>query len=338
MPQPQRPTFADVARLAGTSTTVVSYVVNNGPRPVSAPVRDRVERAIAELGYRRNRLAEALSLGRTNLVGLLIPDSANAFFGELVRHLEHEARRRSQVTLLGNTDYDAEIEREYERTFADLRVAGTLLVTIDPHITTDASPRVFLHATGPSDAGPSVVFDNEQGVRAAIAHLVEHRYDDVHCVTGPDDYGPSGLRARYWAEAARVYGLPVTDRLHRAPMDRVASETVLRAMLRRERPRAVFATTDEHALSLLRAASQEGIAVPDELAVVGFDGIREALLGGVRVTTVALPLEEMARTAFDLLDDILAEASPRHVVLPAGLLTGETCGCTPMKDARSNTA
>ena len=101
--------------------------------------RARVETAITELGFRRNTLAEALSVGRSNLVGLLVPDSSNAFFGELAREIEHEARRRSLLTLLGNTEYDPEVERVYhglverfvsatsERIEADLaagRVAG----------------------------------------------------------------------------------------------------------------------------------------------------------------------------------------------------------------------
>lgn len=323
--RPRRPTLADVARSAGTSATVVSYVVNNGPRPVSPELRARVETAITELGFRRNTLAEALSVGRSNLVGLLVPDSSNAFFGELAREIEHEARRRSLLTLLGNTEYDPEVERGYERTFADLRTAGILLITIDPASTADTAPRVFLHSAAPTDTEPSVVFDDEQGVRAAVEHLLSHGHEDVHCVTGPDDFGPSGLRARFWAEAMGG----AAGRMHRVPMDRVSAEAALRTILRTERPRAVFATTDEHALALLRAASQEGIRVPAELAIVGFDGIREALLGGVRVTTVAVPVREMARIAFELLDETLADAPVRHVLLPTTLVLGETCGCTP---------
>lgn len=327
--RPRRPTLADVARAAGTSTTVVSYVVNNGPRPVSPELRSRVEQAISELGYRRNSLAEALSVGRSSLVGLLVPDSSNAFFGELARQIEHEARSRSLLTLLGNTEYDPEVERGYERTFADLRTAGILLVTIDPASIADTAPRVFLHSAPPTRSEPSVAFDDEQGTRAAVEHLLAHGFDEVHCVTGPDDFGPSGLRVRAWAEAASAAGLEVDGRLHRVPMDRVSSEQALREVLRAERPRAVFATTDEHALALLRAASQEGISVPSELAVIGFDGIREALLGGVRVTTVAVPVLDMARIAFELLEESLTGAVPRHVLLPTTLVVGETCGCPP---------
>ena len=90
----RRPTLADVARLAGTSTAVVSYVLNDGPRAVAPQTKARVEGAIAQLGYRRNPLASALMAGRSNLVGLLVPDSSNAFFSELAREFEREGKAR----------------------------------------------------------------------------------------------------------------------------------------------------------------------------------------------------------------------------------------------------
>src|SRR5690554_3602296 len=115
----RRPTLRDVAELAGTSTAVVRYVVNDGPRAVAPKTRARVEEAIRELGYRRNPIAGALSAGRSNLVGLLVPDTANGFFGELSRHIEGEGRARGLLTLLGNTGYDGDVAEEYRLAFSD---------------------------------------------------------------------------------------------------------------------------------------------------------------------------------------------------------------------------
>src|SRR5690554_2595100 len=94
----RRPTLRDVATLAGTSTAVVSYAVNDGPLAVAPATRQRVEAAIRERGYRRNPLAGALSAGHSNLVGLLVPDTANGFFGELSRHIQGEGRARGLLT------------------------------------------------------------------------------------------------------------------------------------------------------------------------------------------------------------------------------------------------
>ena len=324
---PRRPTVADVAREAGTSTAVVSYVVNNGPRHVTDATRARVERAIATLNYRRNSLAGALSVGRSNLVGLLVPDSSNAFFSELARHIESEARSHGYLTVLGNTNYDRVVERGYETAFADLQAAGVFVVTIDPQPPIDDhTPRVYLHSTPAGGSPSSVICDDEAGARLAVEHLVSHGHTEIHCITGPHDFGPSGHRMAGWVSAMRDAGLPTADLLHRVSMDRIEAEIALREMLAEAMPPAFFATTDEHALALMRAASQAGVRIPEDAAIIGFDGIREALLGSVRLTTVALPLAEMARKAFEHLDGWSKGAEQFPTVLAPALVIGETCG------------
>jgi LacI family transcriptional regulator len=320
--------MADVARRAGTSTAVVSYVVNGGPRPVSAAARSRVEAAISDLGYRRNPLASALSAGRTNLVGLLVPDSTNAFFSEMARHIEREARGRGLLMLLGNTNYDPQVEQDYETAFADLRATGTLVTSISRRPgPADDSPRVFVHSR-PGATGPYVVFDDVAGALAAVEHLRGHGHRAIHCVTGPNDYGPAGRRTRGWATALRQAGGSRRTLLHRVPFERIEAEEQLRAMLGScQPPAAIFATTDEQALATLRAAASLSLRVPEDIAVIGFDGVHEALHGRVRLTTVQVPLREMARTALDALTSWDDGGAPVRVVLPTTLVIGQTCGC-----------
>ncbi|WEO76321.1 LacI family DNA-binding transcriptional regulator [Cryobacterium sp. SO2] len=324
---PKRPTLADVAREAGTSTAVVSYVVNNGPRRVAEATRVRVQAAITALGYRRNSLAGALSVGRTNLVGLLVPDSSNAFFSELARHVEVAARERGYLTLLGNTNYDREVERGYESAFSDVQVAAIFVVTIDPDDPViDHTPRIYLHSAPEAGGTSSVLFDDEEGARLAVQHLIGHGHTEIHCVTSLDDFGPTGRRARGWATAMAAAGLSTAGLLHRVPMDRIEAETALRRLLAAGAPPAIFATTDEHALAVLRAAALAGVRIPEQTALVGFDGIREALLGSVRLTTVAVSLPAMAERVFDHLAEWTPGAHPL-TVLPPALVVGETCGC-----------
>lgn len=325
----RRPTLADVARNAGTSTAVVSYVVNNGPRTVSPATRVRVERAIRELGYRRNPIAGALSAGRSNLVGLLVPDTSNGFFGELSRHIEGEGRRRGLMTLLGNTGYDPEVATEYASAFSDLLPRGILVTSVAGEATVaDDTPRVFVHASPSAVSAPSVTFDDVGGAVAAVTHLLEHGFRDIHCLSGLHDGGPASRREQGWREVLESASIPTARRLHRTAFDRVEVEAAARAILeRRRRPRAIFATTDEQALAVLRAASVVGLRVPQDLAIVGFDGIREAHLGSVRLTTVSLPLGRLASSAFDTLDTLSPTNPTPHVVLPGTLSIGETCGC-----------
>ncbi len=119
----------DVARLAGTSTAVVSYVINNGPRPVAPATRERVLAAIKELGYRPDRVAQAMASRRTDLIGLIIPDARQPFFGEMAHAVEQAASERGKMVLVGNTDYVGEREVHYLRAFLGMRVSGLILVS-----------------------------------------------------------------------------------------------------------------------------------------------------------------------------------------------------------------
>ncbi len=326
----RRPTIADVAARAGTSTAVVSYVINGGPRPVSDATRARVETAVAALGYRRNALAGALRPGRTDVVGLVVPDSSNAFFSELARQIEGEARRRGLLTLLGNTGYQQAAEREYVATFSDLRPRGILLATLSelPAEQVDC-PLVYLHSA-PVGAGAAVTVDDERAAADAVTHLLDDGraggWSSVHCVTGPDDFGPAGLRERGWRRVMLEHGIDPEPLRHRAGFDRIEAVPAMAALLRApSRPRAVFATTDEQALAVLDAAQTLGLRVPEDVAVVGFDGIRASLHGIRRLTTVAVPLHTLATAALDSLDD----AAPVTRTVHATLVVGDTCGPHP---------
>jgi LacI family transcriptional regulator len=324
----RRPTLADVATLAGISTAVVSYVINDGPRAVSPATKAKVESAIATLGYRRNPLASALSAGRSNLVGLLVPDSSNAFFSELSRCIETEGRRRGVLTLLGNTAYKRETEVDYENAFSDLRARGIFVTSVGlGSDDVDDCPRIYLHSAPIGSEGPRVLFDDAGGAFDAVDHLIGHGYTDIHCLTGPNDAGPAGRRELGWLSAMEEAKLPTDGRLHRVSYDRFEAESAVQAILSSEHPpRVIFATTDEQALATMRAAAVLGLRVPEDLAVVGFDGIRETLRGSIRMTTVALPLQQLAVTAFDTLDAWLDEGIAEHHVLSGTLVIGDTCG------------
>ncbi|RKT55780.1 LacI family DNA-binding transcriptional regulator [Saccharothrix australiensis] len=332
----RRPTLHDVGRLAGTSTAVVSYVLNGGPRPVSDKTRIKVEEAIRMLGYRRNPLAGALSGGRSNLVGLLVPDTANAFFGELSRCVEAEGRRRGLLTLLGNTGYHSSLGDEYGEAFSELRPRGIFVTTGQQPRHEDETPRVYVQWAAPDPTSPSVTFDDFGGARLVVEHLIGHGYGDIACVAGEIEAGPAIGREGGWRRAMEDAGLPTEGRLVRAFFDRVEAERAVRRVLEGDdRPRAIYATTDEQALVTIRTATSLGLRVPDDLAVVGFDGVREARLGSFPLTTVRLPFEELAVRAFDALDETFygGGGPGATVVLDGTLSIGVTCGCEPVATA-----
>lgn len=120
----KQPTRDDVARLAGTSTAVVSYVVNGGPRNVRPETRKRVLEAIEQLGYRPNASAQSLSRGRSDLFALLVPDLANPYLAELAQRLEEEFFRRDMVLVVGDSHDDQDRESTILEAFRRQQIAG----------------------------------------------------------------------------------------------------------------------------------------------------------------------------------------------------------------------
>ncbi|TCO54233.1 LacI family transcriptional regulator [Actinocrispum wychmicini] len=292
---------------------------------MSEKTRVKVEEAIRMLGYRRNPLAGALSGGRSNLIGLLVPDTANAFFGELSRHIETEGRRRGLLTLLGNTGYRTSLAGEYGAAFSELRPRGIFVTTGEEPPEDDETPRVYLQWAVPGSSSPSVTFNDFHGAKLATEHLLWHGYEDIFCVAGELAVGPAEGREGGWRQAMANAGLPTEGRLIRTAFDRVEAGRAVRQVLEnRTRIRAIYATTDEQAFVTIRTATSLGLRVPEDLAVVGFDGIREARLGSFPLTTVSLPLDEFAVCAFNALADGGPAAS---VVLDGTLSIGSTCGC-----------
>jgi LacI family transcriptional regulator len=327
----------DVARLAGTSTAVVSYVINNGPRPVAPATRERVLAAIKQLGYRPDRVAQAMASRRTDLIGLIVPDARQPFFGEMSHAVEQAAAERGKMVLVGNSDYLQEREIHYLRAFLGMRVSGLILVsqglgeTAAAEIEAWDARIVLLHERTEAENEFAVVTDDIGGAQ------LEHGYTDVACVCGmdftPTIGDPVTDHIEGWRRAMQEAGLPTEGKVFQAPYNRYDAYKVgLELLSRPDRPRALFCSTDDQAIGILRAARELRIDVPGELAVAGFDDVKEAGLTDPPLTTVASDRQAMARAAVDLvLDDGLRVAGARRERLrqfPSRLVLRRSCGCS----------
>lgn len=326
-----RVTRDDVARAAGTSTAVVSYVLNDGPRPVAAATRERVLQAMADLGYRPNALAAALRSQRSSLVGLLIPDLMHPFFAEIARALETAAYARGLTVLSAGSAWDYEREQRHIDELLALRVRGVVTAPVGTEsvglraVAESGTPLVLVSG-GPSDlAATSVMSDGVAAGRLATEHLFEHGHDDVVCIAGHDDNAPVVRRVEGWRQAMEARGRD-SPRLVRSRYDRHSAERVAASLLHeRSEPMAIMAATDELALGVLAAAARSGRVVPDECAVVGCDGISEGLLTTPVLTTVAEPIDEIAEA---VLESLASDgAPPPERSLRAALRPGGSCGC-----------
>jgi LacI family transcriptional regulator len=336
----------DVARLAGTSTAVVSYVINNGPRPVAPATRERVLAAIAELGYRPNSVAQAMASRRTNLIGMVVPDARQPFFAELAHAVERAASERGKIVLIGNSDYTGDREIHYVRAFLGMRVSGLILISEGPsqraeeEFAAHSDARVvLLHRRPDASDDIAVVTDDIGGSRLAVEHLLHHHgHPYVHCFGGPVNAPAPGDpvvdHIEGWRQAMGAAGIPTEGRLIDAPFDRYGAYQVAVELLgtpEGERPTALFCSTDDQAIGVLRAAREVGLTVGQDLAVIGFDDIQEAAFCDPPLTTIASDRDAMAKAAVDLvLDDSLAvpgSETPRIRKFPSRLLVRRSCGC-----------
>jgi LacI family transcriptional regulator len=341
----------DVARVAGTSTAVVSYVINNGPRPVAPATRERVLAAIKELGYRPDRVAQAMASRRTDLIGLVVPDARQPFFAEMAHAVERAAAERGKMVLVGNSDYLDTREVHYLRAFLGMRVSGLILISAGPsehaaaEIDAWEARVVLMHRRPEAIDDVAVVLDDVGGAQLATRHLLEHGHDSVACLGGtaatPKNGDPVTDHIEGWSRAMREAGKSVEGLLFQSAYNRYDTYRVALDLLRRpDRPTALFCATDDQAIGVLRAARELNIDVPGELAVAGFDDVKEAALTDPPLTTVGSDREAIAKAAVDLvLDDSLRIPGTRSGGVPgsrgrvrqfpSGLVIRRSCGCAP---------
>lgn len=327
-------TRADVAAAAGTSTAVVSYVLNDGPRPVAPATRARVLAAVERLGYRPNALAAGLSARRTRLVALVVPDLTLPFFAGITARLAAEAGRRGLTLLTTTSGWDPEREVAAVEEFVALRVRGLCLApaggtpAAERTIRESGVPTVLLSGDRGGLALPQVLGDAHGAGRLATRHLLEHGHEDVLCMTVPMGGVPVAPRVEGWRVELADAG--AGGELWTAAFDRYATEPVAAAMLAaRPGPVAVVAATDEVALGVLAAAARAGRRVPEDCAVVGCDGIPEGLLTRPALTTVAEPIDRLCAAALDHLLATEADDETSPVYAAGELRLGGTCGCPP---------
>ena len=298
-------TLKDVAKRAGISTAVVSYVVNSGPRNVAPATKRRVLEAIEELRYRPNRAARTLASNRSHAIGLVVPDTTNAFFSDLARAVERRASAEGLITLVGNTDYDRDRELGYVEAFGDYGADGIIVVSADlttPWNAAVVTPLVFLHRRPVGARGPVVRADDRRGGKVATQHLLRLGRGPVHCVSGFEQEGPLEDRVRGWHDAMELAEVRSGEdgQLLRVSYPRAAAAAELDQWIRGlPKPTAVFMTTDEQAIGLLAAAHSADVRIPQDVAVLAFDGTSAAATAVPSLTSIAMPYDRLAGRAID---------------------------------------
>ncbi len=324
--------IVDVARRAGVSVGSVSRVINEHPT-VTPATRERVEIAVRELGYVPNAIAGSLRSRRSKTIGLIIPDVTNPFFSELALNVERSAAAAGYNVILGNSDNSADRQRHYLRALAVRRVDGIILV---PARETGPSFEFEIPVVGVDrEVGgrPFVASDNRAGAKSAIEHLRRLGHQLIACVAGPKVLPNAQERRMGYEDVAlpvlRSAGVDPAAYIVSTDFSYDAGYAATRRLLEvAPRPTAVFASSDQQAIGGLRAAADLGLAVPNDLSIVGFDDIPLANLVMPRLTTVRQPVAEIGVLAMRLLLDLVSGATAprrRRHLLATSLQIRQSC-------------
>jgi LacI family transcriptional regulator len=333
-------TMNDVARVAKVSIATVSHVIN-GTRFVSAERVERVHAAMQELGYTPDATARSLRVGRTNTIGLVLPDTSNPFFAALARWIDETGFESGYTTILANSDERPEREHRYVSTLVSKRVDGIILApsrgdhsTLAKLLENARMPLVVVDRDAALPTADVVLHDNAGGSYAATRHLIELGHTCIGCIAGPADATSAAERVKGFRQAMTEAGLPLpVHAVVEADFHFSGGREATARLLATEEPfTALFAANDLMAAGAVRALAERGIAVPYDISVIGFDDAPLAEMISPALTTMRQPLQEMAQAAVSLLLARISDGNggpPTRRVLPTSLVVRESTARRP---------
>jgi LacI family transcriptional regulator len=328
----KRATIRDVARLAGVDVSLVSRVLNDHPKAsAAAATRERILEAAKTLGYQANVVARGLRMARTWTLGLMLPNLTNPMYAEIIRAAERRARERGYGLVFG-THVDGEEEATFARLLQQGRVDGLLTasgVHGDAFLRRIANggygPLVMLNRRV-RGVHPTVTVDDAAGTALAVTHLVGLGHKFIAGIFGPGEIETTRRRRAGFIAAAEDAGIDATP-IDAAGVDAaVGSEIAERIFVSHPRTTAIFASTFGIGMGVERAARRRGVRIPDDVSLVA---LHDSDLGDYLnppMTTVLLPVDEMAQRAVDVLIDVIDGAAPDSIVVrtPAQLRLRES--------------
>lgn len=333
MTKMNRPSMADVAVLAGVSAQTVSRVVNASPR-VDPETRQRVEAALVKSGYRVHRAARALRTGRTGIIGAVVSTLATVGNSLMLQSVVDEASARGYAVVIARIGADGPAEA-FER-LHEQGVDGAIVVNeasaLLRGVALPDELRLVVVDSPPDPRYAGIETAHAAGSAAATAHLVELGHRRIAHIAGPASSYAAAERERGWRETLVAAGLdpgPLLRGEWTSASGFIAGGVLLGATSQdASQATAVVVANDQMALGVLRAATERGIRVPEQLSVVGFDDVDDAQNYSPALTTVRQPFDELGRRAVAaVLDD--AGAGSREVVPAPLIIRASTAEVTP---------
>ncbi|MEV8071709.1 LacI family DNA-binding transcriptional regulator [Streptomyces pseudogriseolus] len=292
----KRVTITDVARHAGVSTAAVSKVMRNA-YGVSEAMREKVQAAIADLGYRPHAAARGMR-GRTYTIGVLLDNVRNAFFADILDGIRDELRHTDYTVLIGAAGFDPEEQARTIRSLVDRQMDGLILIApgtprAEVLDTAASTPTVVIGHHDASDTYDSVVDADDLGAGLVVDHLVSLGHRDIALVSAPGTRAnkwrrtPEAVLSEGYQQAMHRHGLDRFARVHHTAYSDDGGFKAGMTLLTADRPpTAVMTGADVAALGVYRAAHELGLRIPQDLSLVGYNNTALAALAPVQLTSV----------------------------------------------------
>lgn len=322
-------TMREVARRAGVSLATVSYVLNGGPRPVSAERKERVLAAMRELGYRPAGRGRARS--RPLKFGAVVPDATNLFFSQAIAAIESGLRSGGHLLLAGSSDEDPARELELVAAFAAARVDGLILTPCGAvpaeveRLAAGGLRVVLMDRDGGSTTLDRVVMDNHRSALRATRLLIDSGHRRIALVNGPESVVSARERLRGYREALELAGMRGSEQVRSVPFTHEdGRRATLDLLSQPQRPEAIFSSSVILTSGVVRALRERRLSWPDDIAIVGYGDAQWTALVTPPLTVIQQPAYQLGEVAVQLLLASRARGEAQHVVLESHLVLRES--------------
>ncbi len=330
MAERKKYTMRDVARLAGVSTSTVSAVLNESV-VVSPKRKERVLAAMSALDYQPDAIARSLKTGRSNAIGVIVPDITNTFYPEVIRSVEVAAQAAGYSVLLCDSSEDRVIEERHFSALFSRRVDGIILACCansraNELIARRNIPVIFIDRLPASRAVNSVCTDNVAAGQLAAEHLIGLGHKRIGMLAGHLGLSPHHDRLEGFRKAMQEAHLPILDEYLIVGNVQVEDgvEAGRRLLSLPTAPTAILASNNKLLLGVLQAVEERNLSIPKDLSVLGFDDDLWNMHFSPGLTAVAQLTGDIGRRSFELLHQLIQnpprdDAAPMHVLIPAEL-------------------
>ena len=329
----KRATMADVAKRAGVSKATVSHVLNN-TRYVEEETRQRVLQAIAALGYHPNALARSLTTQRTGIIGMVISDASNLFFGEMLLGVEQFLRPNNYGLIVCNTNEELEQEDHYLNLLLSQRVDGIIAAATSQHWSSLAeaevqhTPIVFVDRAYEHLNGPYVGVDNDGGAYRGTQHLIAGGHRQIGILAGLQRLSTMRERLAGFQQALQEHQIELpSEWVAYSDLSieggRLATHQLLDLP---SPPRAIFVNNNLLTLGALHALKERNVVCPSAMALVGFDDHPWAAVSDPPLTVVRQPAHQVGHMAAEMLLGLINGEKPAEprLVLPCELIVRQS--------------